>query len=144
MGESAGHMGIKLVKRRDDLTHTLWGQRVISRDADCRVSRSGCRLLFQNGGPRRLSGVRRSSTGGRTRSRILRRCHLQWRTLRPVGTFLSSAATGLTWHISAGHRFPPEQWWFMVTKPLACGSPPSLKVTPLRLTAWRRDEYSEN
>ncbi|HUE51654.1 MAG TPA: hypothetical protein VMO80_04890, partial [Terriglobales bacterium] len=59
------------------------------------------------------------------------------------GTFLSSAATGLTRHISAGHRFPPEQW-FMVTKLLARGSHPSPKVTPLRLTGWRRDEYSEN
>jgi hypothetical protein len=68
---------------------------------------------------------------------------LQQRTLRPAGTFLSSAATGLTRHISAGHRFPPEQW-FMVTKPLACGSHTSVKVTPLQLTGWRPGEYSEN
>src|SRR6266852_3841572 len=42
-----------------------------------------------------------------------------------------------------GALVPPKQW-FMVTKPLLLASHPSPMVTAVRLTGWRRGEYSEN
>src|SRR5208283_5472911 len=91
----------------------------------------------------RLSGVRQRSAAGS--GSILQSAALHG--YRSPCTFLASTATGLTRHISASHRSPPEsvlplkrapllkhdpaESWFMVTKPE--GAIPT-KVTSRQLT----------
>ena len=106
VGESAGYSRIHLVKAGYDLAHALGGQGIVCGDSACRF-RARCRFLFRSAGLRGGGASIRLNGAESRYDTSLAGCRSAFHA---VGAFVTSAATGLTRHISARHRGPPEQW----------------------------------